>query len=152
MLDARLVLTGTDIAAGARPDLFVGLHGPIDAPVKTLDVSALTGWLTLRAIDAQAKKLDAIESAARPEPQLDPGEASPAPPASQFPPKQAVPAKPKESSVVKKPPAATTRPLDQAPALPPPINILPFVNAPEPLQAVPRHPKARTGASISPQN
>jgi uncharacterized protein involved in outer membrane biogenesis len=150
-LDARLVLTGTDTAAGARPDLFVALHGPLDAPVKTIDVSALTGWLTLRAIDAQAKKLDAIESSAKPE---SPAESpSPMPPAPLFPPRQAVPAKPKESSVVKRPPATARQP-EQAPALPPPINILPFINAPEPPQVLPRHskPMPRTGASISPQN
>jgi hypothetical protein len=39
------------------------LKGPIAAPHRTLDVSALAGWLTVRRIDQQAKKLEALEQA-----------------------------------------------------------------------------------------
>ncbi len=59
----RLVLSGLDQAAGSRPDIFMALQGPVMAPVRSIDVSALTGWLTLRAIDNQSKQLREIENA-----------------------------------------------------------------------------------------
>ncbi len=64
-LDARLVLSGPVQPGGSRPDIFLALTGPIAAPVRTVDASALTGWLTLRAIEYQSKRLKAIESAAQ---------------------------------------------------------------------------------------
>ena len=33
--------------AGARPDIYLAFKGPLAAPQRTIDVSALTGWLTL---------------------------------------------------------------------------------------------------------
>jgi large subunit ribosomal protein L24 len=123
VFNARLVLTGAETAAGARPDIFLALNGPFSAPGKTIDVSGLTGWLTLRAIDQQSKKLDAIEAAPKDEPAAVPPESKPE-------------EKPKESSVPKKPPAQPRaaanppQPRPAAPALPPPIVILPRVNPP----------------------
>ena len=67
-IDARLVLSGSSQAAGARPDIFMALRGSVDAPARSIDVSALTGWLTLRAVENQAKRLRAIENAS---PQLE---------------------------------------------------------------------------------
>jgi len=61
-MDARLVLSGSEEAAGARPNIFVALKGPMTAPVRSVDVSALTGWLTLRAVENQTKRLRAIEN------------------------------------------------------------------------------------------
>jgi uncharacterized protein involved in outer membrane biogenesis len=61
-MDAQLVLSGSDEAAGARPNIFVALKGPITAPARSIDVSALTGWLTLRAVENQTKRLRAIEN------------------------------------------------------------------------------------------
>ncbi len=61
-IDARLVLSGSSQAAGARPDIFMALKGPLAAPARSIDVSALTGWLTLRAIENQSKQLRAIEN------------------------------------------------------------------------------------------
>ena len=60
-LDARLVLSGLGEAAGTRPDIFMALRGPVAAPERSIDVSALTGWLTLRAIEIQAKKVRELE-------------------------------------------------------------------------------------------
>ncbi len=60
-LDARLVLSGANQAAGSRPDIFMALKGPVAAPEQLIDVSALTGWLTLRAIEIQAKKVRELE-------------------------------------------------------------------------------------------
>jgi uncharacterized protein involved in outer membrane biogenesis len=64
-LDARLVLSGPAQPGGTRPDIFLALSGPMTAPARTVDASALTGWLTLRAIEYQSKRLKAIESAAQ---------------------------------------------------------------------------------------
>ncbi len=74
-LDARLVLSGASETAAARPDIFMSLKGPISAPARNIDVSALSGWLTLRAVDSQARRLRAIE-AAQPKPPAPPGAAS----------------------------------------------------------------------------
>jgi large subunit ribosomal protein L24 len=136
-LNARLVLTGTDTVAGARPDIFVALNGPIGAPSKIIDVSGLTGWLTLRAIDQQSKKLDAIEAQPKEEPKpIAPPEPKAEQPASPTP--ESI--KPKESSAPKKPApsrSVVTHPQQpriaappSAPALPPPISILPRANPP----------------------
>jgi large subunit ribosomal protein L24 len=62
-MDARLTLTGQGTAAGARPEIFVSLKGPSNAPARSVDVSALTGWLTLRAVDDQTKRLRTMENA-----------------------------------------------------------------------------------------
>jgi uncharacterized protein involved in outer membrane biogenesis len=61
-VDARLILSGSAEAAGARPNIFVALKGPLVAPARSVDVSALTGWLTLRAVENQTKRLRAIEN------------------------------------------------------------------------------------------
>jgi uncharacterized protein involved in outer membrane biogenesis len=62
-LDAHLVLSGKDEAAGQHPDIYLALKGPLTAPTRSIDVSALTGWLTLRAIDNQAKQVQKLEEA-----------------------------------------------------------------------------------------
>jgi large subunit ribosomal protein L24 len=61
-MDARLTLTGQGAAAGARPEIFVSLKGPSNTPARSVDVSALTGWLTLRAVDDQTKRLRTMEN------------------------------------------------------------------------------------------
>ncbi len=66
-IDARLVLSGSGKAAGARPDIFMALKGPAAQPSRSIDVSALTGWLTLRAIENQANQLQTIQSAPPPQ-------------------------------------------------------------------------------------
>jgi large subunit ribosomal protein L24 len=140
ILNARLVLTGAETAAGARPDIFLALNGPLGAPNKAIDVSGLTGWLTLRAIDQQSKKLDAIEAAPKDEPAAAPVQ----PKIEQKPETKsepAAPSKPKEAEVKKpttqphapqQPRAAANppQPRPAAPTLPPPISILPPVNPP----------------------
>ncbi len=63
-LDARLVLSGLAESAGNRPDIHMSLKGPVATASRSLDVSALSGWLTLRAVENQAKKLQAAEEAA----------------------------------------------------------------------------------------
>jgi hypothetical protein len=82
-VDARLVLSGRSEAAGARPDIFLAVKGPVQAPTRTIDVSALTGWLTLRAVENQTKRLRAIENVPTPpsEPALPKSKSAPALPA-----------------------------------------------------------------------
>jgi large subunit ribosomal protein L24 len=63
-LDGRLVLSGASRAAGARPDIYMALKGSVAEPTRSIDVSALTGWLTLRSVDNEARKLKAAEEAA----------------------------------------------------------------------------------------
>jgi large subunit ribosomal protein L24 len=63
-LDARLTLSGPvgQASVPGRPDVFIGLKGPVAAPKRTLDVSALTGWLTLRTVERQSKQIEALEA------------------------------------------------------------------------------------------
>ena len=61
-IDTRFALTGAAVAgAPLRPELVVLLRGPASAPERTVDVSMLTGWLALRSVDRQTKRLEAIE-------------------------------------------------------------------------------------------
>ncbi len=99
-LGARMVMSGTSRAAGARPDIFMALQGSAAAPSRTIDVSALAGWLTLRSVENQTRQLRAIEGPA-PSQQL---------PAAQVP----------------LPEAASVPKTEQAPALPAPVDIKPL--------------------------
>lgn len=137
-VDARLVLSGHDRESGSRPDIFMALRGPVLGPSRSVDVSALTGWLTLRSVENQAKRLKALE-AAQPKPAPAP---PPAPP----------PAQPEVSGTVPVPTPAPPAPrappkTEMAPALPAPLNIKP---APQPGRAV----DSRGGPALllSPQN
>ncbi len=66
-LDARLTLSGLagPDMSGQRPDVLVSLKGPLPLPKRTLDVSALAGWLTLRAVEQQSQRLEAAEAKRR---------------------------------------------------------------------------------------
>jgi hypothetical protein len=133
-IDGRLILSGPkteDASAGSHPDISVSLKGPIDAPKRTLDVTALANWLALRAVDQKAKRVDALEQAAREHPD-DAGETTGSPadrePVGTAP--TAAPRATRPSSVVSPvagpAPAATTEPrVRQAPLLPPPMDIRP---------------------------
>ena len=67
-IDARLSLLGPTISEGAnsiRPEILVSVKGPYTAPKRTVDASALSGWLMLRAVDRQAKQISTIEAERR---------------------------------------------------------------------------------------
>jgi hypothetical protein len=122
-LDARLVLSGSNEAAGARPNIYMALKGPVASPSRSIDVSALSGWLTLRGVENQTRRLRAIE-AAQPKPAAVP------------PPVPHVPTPAPES--------------EKAPALPAPINIIPV---PSPNSSSSRAGRAsQPTGSVSPQN
>ncbi|BAT59337.1 putative assembly protein [Variibacter gotjawalensis] len=62
-LDARLTLyTDRGATPAGRPEINVLLRGPLANPQRTTDVSALIGWLALRSVDRQAKRLETLEA------------------------------------------------------------------------------------------
>ena len=69
-LDARMTLSSPPAANAlvqARPEFSVTVKGPLAAPVRTLDVSSLVGWLTLRSAELQTRRLESIEANRREE-------------------------------------------------------------------------------------
>jgi large subunit ribosomal protein L24 len=68
IVDARMTLSALPPAHALirmRPELAVALKGPLAAPARTLDVSALTVWLSLRAAELQTRRLESIEANGR---------------------------------------------------------------------------------------
>jgi len=64
-IDARLILSAEPAANAlirSRPELAVTLKGPLSAPERKLDVSALVGWLSLRAAEQQTRRLESLEA------------------------------------------------------------------------------------------
>jgi large subunit ribosomal protein L24 len=43
------------------PEIVMSLRGPVNAARRTIDVTAFTSWLAVRAIEQQSKKLDVLE-------------------------------------------------------------------------------------------
>jgi len=119
-LDVRMTLAGSRIATSAgRPEIAVVFKGPLAAPKRILDASALAGWLALRAVEEQAKRLEAIERQPR-----STGESPQAP--------QSAPATipPAGSTSVPRaraitPAEAKAMPRERAPPLPAPLDIKP---------------------------
>jgi len=155
-MDARLTLSGSvegaDAAGagGIRPEIFVSLRGPLGAPKRTVDVAAFSGWLTLRAVERQAKQIEMLQADRKevtattppaptetPTRSVSPAPAAPPaalpPPAARdtpedtIEPPQAVPARPPPAP--RRALAPVTPPTEALPGLPPPIEIRP---APEP--------------------
>lgn len=143
-LDARLTLTGPSFGDGTtttRPDILVLVKGPIAAPKRTIDVSAFSGWLMLRTVERQSKRLEAIEAERReavareaehptptPAPPVSvalPAPADDATPVPAAPPVNAVPAQPRPKVERPAPTLRVQPPPERAPALPPPLEISP---------------------------
>jgi large subunit ribosomal protein L24 len=115
-VEMRAVLTGAaaEMPAG-RPEIFLQWKGPLRAPARSIDAAALTGWLALRAVEQQSRRLDEIER---------PGGAPQAPTAVRVPPASAPPERPKAPPLPpRQRPAGTAAP-SVAP-LPPPVDIRP---------------------------
>jgi large subunit ribosomal protein L24 len=66
MIDARLVLQGPvglgGTSGNSRPEIDIVLKGPIATAKRTLNVAALTNWLSLRQIEQQTKRIESLES------------------------------------------------------------------------------------------
>ena len=135
-IDARFTMKGPVMegSSATRPEILVTLKGPVGAPKRTVDVSALSGWLMLRSVERQSKQIDTIELERRDaerraaaDPRTSPVEppAVTPPPAIEETPAPAPPQlprtmRPRPTNPQVRPPAA-----DRAPALPPPLNIGP---------------------------
>jgi uncharacterized protein involved in outer membrane biogenesis len=133
---AALVLTVAGVANG-RPEIQLFAAGTPDALNRTVDVTALSSWLAVRAIDRETRRLDAIERGEPPPPMPTPiAIPPPAEPAQVSP--EAVAATPPLSDVPmpgrdprrlpQKPKAGASRP----PLLPPVANA-PAPNPPAPI-------------------
>src|SRR5262249_22221687 len=128
-IDARLTLSGPAEGGApgtARPDLLIALQGPAASPQRSVDVSALVSWLMLRSLDRETRRMEAVEAGrhdpATPAPAAGPGNASriePEPMGANPGPQNEGPPGPLE----KPEPAAGS--LEQAPSLPPPVEIRP---------------------------
>jgi hypothetical protein len=167
--DIRAALALT-LTAG-RPEIQLFAVGTPDALNRSVDVAALSSWLSVRAIDHETKRLDAIERGEPPPPapapvSLPPQEDTPssAPqavpsgePLTQVPlpgrdPRR-LPAKPKAAAPrpqAAPPAAAASAPVtsqQQVAPLPPPIEVKP---APGPAKPKPRPPLALTPQVTNP--
>jgi large subunit ribosomal protein L24 len=159
--DIRVTLTSTTQGAeGARPEIQLFTVGSPDTLHQTVDVSPLSRWLALRAIDRETRRLDSLE---RGGPQSQP---TTVPPSTASLPEAALPeatmsqppvlpvAPPPRRSLPKviappRPPAAAAAPLpgaavsQQVPPLPPAIEVKP-APAPLPPRQKPRSPLTLT--------
>jgi large subunit ribosomal protein L24 len=136
-IDVRLAMSGPADGASLRPEVAVQLRGPVGNPERVLDVSSLTGWLALRSVERQTKKIEAIEQGL-------PVENSPATPAL-APQKETSPQKP-DAAVApprRKPPQPAVQPL------PPAIEIRPSASdrRPQPRAEPQREEPSRPGGA-----
>ncbi len=159
---AALALTMT----AGRPEIQLFAVGTSDALSRTVDVAALSSWLSVRAIDHETKRLDAIERGEPPPPApapllLPPQEDTPSPAPQAAPPSEPrtqvplpgrdprrLPAKPKAAAP--RPQAAPPAPVasqQQVTPLPPPIEVKP---APGLAKPKPRPPLALTPQVANP--
>src|SRR5262249_6292296 len=63
-LEARLAMTGPprkNAPTAERPAMAVAVRGPLTAARRVVDVAHLVGWAPMRAVDQEAKRLDAAE-------------------------------------------------------------------------------------------
>ncbi|MFZ0115047.1 MAG: AsmA family protein [Xanthobacteraceae bacterium] len=133
-IDARFTLFGA-AETGQRPQASVLLKGPIATPRRTIDVSALTSWLTLQSVDRETRRLDAVERASK---QPDGAVAPPAPA-----PTGAGQGDAQAGTKVGANPGVSPPQPRVAPALPPPvvINRLPGISTgPRAMPALPTSP------------
>jgi hypothetical protein len=162
-LEGRLTLSGmggTNAPANTRPEITIGLKGPVDTPKRSIDVAALSSWLALRAVEQQSKKLEALEGRApatpaaaatanaNPQPALATDAAVPA--ALHTEPDAADPqpvARPQPAMPKAQKPKPAVPTAERAPTLPPPIDVRPAPTPPAPRAAA----AGAHGAATQPQ-
>jgi uncharacterized protein involved in outer membrane biogenesis len=69
-LDGRATLSAkpaVNALISLPPELSVTFQGPLGAPTRAVDVTALVGWLALRAAELQTRRIESIEANRRPE-------------------------------------------------------------------------------------
>lgn len=64
--DIRATLTMTGAGPGLPPEIRIFAVGPPDRLTHTVDLSALSSWLTVKRIERETKKLQSLEQEARP--------------------------------------------------------------------------------------
>jgi large subunit ribosomal protein L24 len=169
--DIRATIASAAIGpATSRPEIQIFAAGSPDALDRTVDVTALSSWLAVRAIDRETRRLDSIERGepappATPAsippipapslvPSVVPSAALPGPPASEapLPEPRRLPPKPRIVAplIAPRPPLVPPSPnapvvSQQVAPLPPPIEVRP---APGP---APRPPKPRPPLVLTPQ-
>jgi uncharacterized protein involved in outer membrane biogenesis len=162
--DVRATLTAPGAGAGqaSPPEIAIFAAGSPDALDRTVDVAALSSWLAVRAIDRETRRLDSIErgeaapaSIPPPAQPMSLPEGSPAQPPADAPPRPlaprprvSVPRPPAVSPAVNAPPAnnpAASGPVvsQQAPPLPPAIDV-------RPAPAVARPPRPKPPLVLTP--
>ena len=125
ILDLGFDLAGApraDAADGERPRLAVSFKGPLASPRRSVDVTALVGWLTARRDVEQKRRLDAAEREAK---RIEAAEAE-ALRRAQEDARQAAERAAQRAAEQAAIPTATVSPgVDKAPDLPPAIEIKP---------------------------
>ncbi|MFD1333940.1 hypothetical protein ACFQ4O_18190, partial [Methylopila musalis] len=65
-VDLSKLTLDADLLLGDRstetPPLGVAFDGPLNTPVRRLDASALTGWLSVRAVERETRRIEALEA------------------------------------------------------------------------------------------
>lgn len=98
----------------SRPEIQIFAHGPTDRLHRTIDVSSLSSWLAVRAIDRETRRLDSLErgEGSIPSASVDPSVRSPTP---------------RTNTLPEAPPQVSNLPewAVVVPPLPPPITVRP---------------------------
>jgi hypothetical protein len=145
-VDVRATLSSTATTinfGGVHPEIQLLLFGTPDALARAVDLSTLSAWLTLRNVDRETKRLEAIErntqanrapDSVTPDPLPQRSPAAPpvprqAPPAAAAPQVSSAPAAPSDSAVPPLPPAVEVKPVP--PARPQPPKTRPLVLTPQ---------------------
>lgn len=172
--DIRATLASTAIGSGSsHPEIQLFLAGPPGVLTRSVDVTSLSSWLAVRAIDRETRRLDSIERGERPPPgpaALPPStatlpslarpEAAPsnqslpyAPPPGRRPHRpQGLPKIGPQRQSAAAPAASNTPPAgsQQVAPLPPPIDVRPPPGSPRtPVRPKPRPPLLLTPPAIT---
>jgi len=122
-LDLRVNLLGApkaDAPGNRRPEIAVFVRGPLSSPRRTIDVMPLVNWLTMRSVEREARRLEAIETVGR-----IPSTATTTTPSEGVPPGVPAPQAPRQptTSLPVSPPDVPVP--EKAPDLPSPIEVKP---------------------------
>ena len=132
-IEAQLTLSAEPAANAlilARPELAVTLRGPLAAPDRKLDISALLGWLSLRAAEQQTRRLESLEANRRADVLGD--LARPVPSAVRFVPQGTALEINNHANAAAAPPLGTNLFDRLRPEAPPPAAVSPITVAPPP--------------------
>ncbi len=160
--DIRAVIALAEEAPGSgHPEIQIFAAGSPDRLDRTVDVSALSSWLAVRAIDRETKRLDSIERGETPQASIP--SSAPAQPSStpqeQSGPEAPAPGRDPRRTLLKPrvsaphpPPANPAPPVvsQQVAPLPPAIEVRPAPGAPRPAPPRPRPPLVLTPPPAAP--